>query len=135
VQWVDWLVTRYQLGHVIPPCWWAHGPMVEELSALETAWRGAYGYNSVAPDSGVIWHEHLARCLVRLQEWNVERCAYGDHRPATYYDLKTDLSWPAEPAQPAQLHPDRTTIAPSPRPADADQTQEWGASGGSAPGT
>jgi hypothetical protein len=85
VQWVDWLVSRYQLGHVIPPCWWAHGPMVEELSALETAWRGAYSYNGVAPDSGVIWHEHLARCLARLHSgtWNAAPTATTTLPPTT----------------------------------------------------
>src|SRR5207245_238919 len=42
VPWVDWLVGRYGLAHVVPPCWWAHEAMVEELSALVAAWLGAY---------------------------------------------------------------------------------------------
>ena len=39
-EWVAWLILRYALDHrTVPPCWAAHGALVEELSALHTAWR------------------------------------------------------------------------------------------------
>ena len=42
-EWVRWLVTRYALDHRdVPPCWYAHGDLVEELTALWTAHRAAY---------------------------------------------------------------------------------------------
>ena len=31
--WVRWLVERFRLGPLIPPCWPAHGWAVEELSS------------------------------------------------------------------------------------------------------
>ena len=37
--WVRWAVDRYELDYrTIPPCWACHGPLVEELSALHSAW-------------------------------------------------------------------------------------------------
>jgi hypothetical protein len=101
VPWVDWLVGRYGLAHVVPPCWWAHGAMVEELSALQAAWLGAYENPDAPADAGVVWHEHLQRCLGRLREWNVARCAAGHHRPAAESTWKTNLSWPRRPSQSA----------------------------------
>jgi hypothetical protein len=41
--WIAWLIDRYTLDHrTIPPCWDQHGPLIEELSALRTAWLAAY---------------------------------------------------------------------------------------------
>jgi hypothetical protein len=37
--WIAWLNDRYTLDHrTIPPCWHQHGALIEELSALRTAW-------------------------------------------------------------------------------------------------
>jgi hypothetical protein len=101
VAWVDWLIGRYRLGHTIPPCWWAHGPMVEELSALEAAWRGAYEAADKPADAGVNWHQQLGQTLLRIEEWNVERCTFGQHRPVGDYDQPTDLLWPPDPSRTA----------------------------------
>lgn len=39
--WVNWLVDRYALDHrTVPPCRDQHGAVLEELSALRTAWIG-----------------------------------------------------------------------------------------------
>jgi hypothetical protein len=41
--WTQWLVNRYALDHrVVPACWAQHGALLEELSALHTAWQTAY---------------------------------------------------------------------------------------------
>lgn len=41
--WVEWLTARYNVPvTLIPDCWWRHGGLVEELSALHTAWVAAY---------------------------------------------------------------------------------------------
>ena len=50
--WVRWLVERYRLGPLIPPCWPAHGWAVEELSALHAAWKGVY-YGPGFPDGPI----------------------------------------------------------------------------------
>lgn len=42
-EWVHWLRKRFALPAVIlPPFWYRHGEMVEELSALHTHYLGAY---------------------------------------------------------------------------------------------
>ena len=41
--WIRWCVRRYGLDHrTIPPCWYQHGALVEELSALRTGWQAAH---------------------------------------------------------------------------------------------
>jgi hypothetical protein len=75
--------------------------MVEELSALEAAWRAVYEAPEVAADAGVIWHEQLARVLGRLEEWNAEHGTISEHRPVLDYDHPTDLRWPRDPSLPS----------------------------------
>lgn len=77
-EWVqDWLVPRYALTRkVVPDCWYRHPAMVEELSALHTAWMVAFdetdaGYGPIG------WHERFA--LARAREAFREKCAEG-HR-------------------------------------------------------
>lgn len=36
--WVWWLRDRYELGERIPRCWYRHGPVVEEFTALMAGW-------------------------------------------------------------------------------------------------
>jgi hypothetical protein len=77
--WVTWLIDRYEVESAIPRCWALHGAMLEELSALEAAWRGAYNDPDGQPQAGVIWHEQLHHCLARINEWNKERCTNTRH--------------------------------------------------------
>lgn len=45
VGWVSWLRERYELTHAaLPKCWYRHGWIVEELTALMAAWQQAYHY-------------------------------------------------------------------------------------------
>src|SRR5690606_6906044 len=42
-EWVEWMTTRYNIPlSVIPDCWWKHGALVEELSALHIAHQAAF---------------------------------------------------------------------------------------------
>ncbi len=66
--WVDWLRERYQLGARIPITWTNSGAMVEELSALESAWRASFGPRS-RPQDPIWWHEAFARALSRYPGW------------------------------------------------------------------
>lgn len=43
VRWVQWFRHRYEILEKVPPCWYRHPRMVEELTALMTAHRAAYG--------------------------------------------------------------------------------------------
>ena len=45
--WVDWLRWRFALDHrTLPDCWAKHGAIVEELSALFTAWQASYAFSN-----------------------------------------------------------------------------------------
>jgi hypothetical protein len=78
--WVDELVDRYALDEAIPLCWYAHGAMVEELHALYLAWLGAFTGRCFDATARAVWHELLARTLMRIREWNRHGCAAGRHR-------------------------------------------------------
>ena len=68
--WVSWVVVRYQLPMTtLPRCWYAHGPFVEELSALRTSWVLAYVTPGRSGQAGVDWHVHFANALLRLRMW------------------------------------------------------------------
>jgi hypothetical protein len=86
--WVHWFVDRYALRSIVPPCWEAHGPMIEELSALAAAWRGAYEAVDAAPDAALLWHERLDGWRNRWANWNVDNCNINTHRPTL------DVVWP-----------------------------------------
>ena len=67
-EWVRWLVARYTLTpRTLPPCWYRHGGLVEELSALRTGWLAAFAPD--APGSAPLdWHTMLAATRARLEE-------------------------------------------------------------------
>jgi hypothetical protein len=81
-EWVDWFTRRYSIpARKIPPCWYQHGALVEELSALHTAWLVSFdtmdaGYGPIG------WHERLAATLPRLTTWYNGECQTG-HTPLT----------------------------------------------------
>jgi hypothetical protein len=75
--WVIWFTRRYNFPiRKIPPCWYKHGPLVEELSALHTAWL--VSYDSLDAGYGPIgWHERLAVAIPRLAAWYNGECHNG----------------------------------------------------------
>ena len=81
--WVDWFTDRYQIPQRrIPACWYRHPALVEELSALHTAWT--VSYDTVDAGYGPIgWHERLAAALPRLATWYNGECHDGHTRPHT----------------------------------------------------
>lgn len=79
--WVnDWLIPRYYVkAKAVPDCWWQHTDLVEELSALHTAWLVAFD----PADGGwgpIGWHERFALAQTRTA-FNAGACA-DDHRTA-----------------------------------------------------
>jgi len=84
--WVHWFVERYTLRSLVPPCWALHAPMVEELSALAAAWRGAYENPDAAADAGLGWHEHLEMWRGRWPNWNLDNCNINVHRSTVDVD-------------------------------------------------
>lgn len=81
VDWVSWVVDRYTLDHrTIPPCWSQHGALLEELSALRTAWLTAYSEDS-GGDAPLRWHADFEAARHRLTDWVARTgCRPGEHR-------------------------------------------------------
>lgn len=79
--WTRWLVDRYGLPvGVVPTCWIAHPPLVEELSALHTAWTAAYVPATRSPTAGVEWHHQFDQARRRMTHWattNAGGCSGG----------------------------------------------------------
>lgn len=82
-QWVHWLVTRYGLtSSTVPKCWPAHGALVEELSALRTAWLASYESEARSPIAGVEWHQQFEQTRSRMTQWSkacAGSCDGGQH--------------------------------------------------------
>lgn len=93
--WVQWLRERYNLGSVIPKCWYRHPVAVEELTALMSAHTAAYQQH-YGP-KGVLIHDHdlmsgwhrdaLAPALSRIKG-QFGDCATGD---CGYYPVKAPV--------------------------------------------
>ena len=54
---VDWIVGRYDLGDTIPHCWYLHGALTEELTALWASWTAAYLDPEADPEAPITWLE------------------------------------------------------------------------------
>ena len=81
--WIGWLSDCYSLDHrIVPPCWPEHGALLEELSALWTAWRTAYASTS-SGSAPLDWHTQFAASRQRLTDWVAKTgCRNGEHRPS-----------------------------------------------------
>ncbi|MDV6263893.1 DUF4913 domain-containing protein [Rhodococcoides yunnanense] len=90
IDWTTWLRERYELGTKIPPCWYRHDPVVEELSALMAAWTDAYYRGDEYRDDLTAWHTQWFRPLMaRIRDISDfdscthDRCAHRPLPPAT----------------------------------------------------
>lgn len=81
--WVVWAIERYSLDHrIVPPCWDNHGALIEELSALRTAWIAAYCITG-RPDAALAWHHQFEAARRRLSDWAARTgCRPAEHRPS-----------------------------------------------------
>lgn len=109
-KWVEWFLTRYEIpDQKIPPCWWQHPALVEELSALHTAWLVSFdqtdgGYGPIG------WHERLTVTMQRVGAWYNGQCANGhESRPnARRGGATVGAGWPAWVTS-SHAHPTDTT--------------------------
>ena len=95
-EWVEWVTVRYHLPiSVIPNCWWKHGALVEELSALHVMHQASFDPN----DTGfgpIGWHEHLALSHTRLQRAGAGCTSRHHELKPRSWDASTDeAEWDA----------------------------------------
>lgn len=114
VDWTDRLRDRYQLHERLPACWYAHGPLIEELSALRSAWIGSHLDPQARLDDPARWHELLERTLDRIRDWDRSGCSDGTHRPDQLPSDETDhidrdRTIHADLAHRDSHHPEETT--------------------------
>ncbi|MEO3753588.1 hypothetical protein [Streptomyces sp. B6B3] len=82
VRWVVWAADRYELTNDQLPraCWWQHGAVVEELTALWTSHRSAYSGDEDAGAAPYLWQDALARAIERIGRLWIGTCRNGHHR-------------------------------------------------------
>lgn len=116
IDWTTWLRERYELGTKIPPCWYRHDPVVEELSALMAAWTDAYYRGDEYRDDLAAWHTQWFRPLMsRIRDISDfdscthDRCAHRPLPSATlagieeFVDADVDARPEPSPAPPAPV--------------------------------
>ncbi|MGW7295384.1 hypothetical protein ACWGIB_23700 [Streptomyces xiamenensis] len=82
VAWVVWLADRYELTTDQLPraCWWRHGAVVEELTALWTSHGSAYGGDEDVGAAPYLWQDALSRAIERIGRHWLGPCRNGQHR-------------------------------------------------------
>ena len=67
--WLAWLVPAYRIPpSVIPPCWFLHVGVIEELGHLWTGWRVTRHPESGVGMVGLEWDNQRERVTIRLRE-------------------------------------------------------------------
>ncbi|MFI1203470.1 hypothetical protein ACH4VR_29245 [Streptomyces sp. NPDC020883] len=81
--WVVEIADRYELtvDQLPRDCWWLHGGVVEELTALWTSHRSAYSTEEDTGASVYLWHDAFARALDRISRSWLGECTNGYHQP------------------------------------------------------
>jgi len=93
--WVEWFTVRYAIPvSTVPNCWWQHGALVEELSALHTAHNAAFD-RADAGFGPINWHERLTLALPRLTRAYGGGCNTGHKptKPRTWTEATNEQEW------------------------------------------
>ncbi|WP_416969397.1 hypothetical protein [Streptomyces sp. 4F14] len=82
VAWVIWAADRYELTTDQLPrqCWWKHGAVVEELTALWTSHESAYASGEDGGSAPYLWQDAVARALERMGRFWLGACRNGQHK-------------------------------------------------------
>ncbi|WP_037620137.1 hypothetical protein [Streptomyces aureus] len=82
VSWVIWAADRYEMTTDQLPrqCWWKHGAVVEELTALWTSHESAYASGEDGGSAPYLWQDALARALERMGRFWLGSCRNGQHK-------------------------------------------------------
>jgi len=95
--WVEWFTVRYRISEsVVPACWYKHGQLVEELSALHIAHTAAFD-PSDAGFGPIGWHERLSIALPRLTRAYSGGCSRGHDplKPRSWTGVDDEQEWDA----------------------------------------
>lgn len=82
-EWVPELVRRYGLQDaIIPPCWFRHEAMIQELLAL-FQYRNQLQFLPAAPPGAPLdFHYQLQLVMQRMRSWTgMTGCNGGEHEP------------------------------------------------------
>jgi len=114
--WTRWLVDRYALDiREVPACWYLHGALVQELSALHGACLVAFDRNQAA-SAAADWHRTLWDARLRLRDWlSRTGCTAREHRddspstwtaPSDAYTtaLRTHIETEVQARRSAEIH-------------------------------
>ena len=96
--WARWLVARYSLdARELPRCWYLHGALVEELTALLGAHTAAFD-PAQTPNGPADWHRLFWDTRARLHDWTSRSgCSGREHRPGDVPDwTKPDRAYAAD---------------------------------------
>jgi hypothetical protein len=107
-EWVDQIQDRYAAtGDWLRPCWWRHGFVVEELSALRFSWMGVYRSDEPpATTAALKWHDDAAKCRERIRKAisTGPGCTAVSHKPDQ--SVADDPRWAHERAALFATRPD-----------------------------
>jgi hypothetical protein len=83
-------LTTEQLPHA---CWWEHGAVVAELTALWTGWESAYGNEEDAAAGPYLWQDAWARAIERIGRMWLGECTNGYHQSKSRTVYGTDPAY------------------------------------------
>ncbi|MEU6070542.1 hypothetical protein ABZ864_40410 [Streptomyces sp. NPDC047082] len=95
VSWVIRMADTYELTTEQLPhaCWWEHGAVVAELTALWTGWESTYGIEEDAAAGPYLWHDAWARAIDRIGRMWLGECTNGYHNQKSRKTWGTDLEY------------------------------------------
>jgi hypothetical protein len=106
---VAYLNARYAWNsdQTVPPCWHAHGPLVEELTTLMWSRWAAFSGPDATVDAAQTWHTYtLPAFLSRLAFWigpqTLPDCRAGNHQPSRLTSSRPALSATRTPSEDAR---------------------------------
>ncbi|MCZ1012274.1 hypothetical protein [Streptomyces lydicus] len=104
-------LTTEQLPHA---CWWEHGGLVAELTALWTGWESAYNNEEDAAAGPYLWQDAWSRGVERIGRMWLGECTNGYHRE------KSRIVWGTDPSYRKKIieaGPPGTAPGPTPKAA------------------
>ncbi|OZC69776.1 hypothetical protein CH294_26815 [Rhodococcus sp. 14-2483-1-1] len=129
--WVEWLRDRYELGRTIPPCWFKHGPVVEELTAAMFARREAYQQGKNAYHGGpAAWHYqvlwpmvHRMKSITDFEQCTPHSCGFTPPTPAVAGDFAEFIATDIDERDDSPIEPTQHDAAPAEAPSELTMEQ------------